>query len=950
MFDDRIGNLQKMLARMGPEGRQKYATDHADDPIAVSMALFVNNIAKEIKEGKRGEPNMPPPVVQQAIQSMTQPQTPQGGPPQQGPPQGGPQQGGPQQGPPQGMPPQGMPPQGMPPQGMPPQGPPQGMPPPQGQPQMAADGGYMDSRLPEEMGIGALPERSLSNMADGGIVGYAEKGLVQPRKTNVGPYEAQIRAEALRQKVNPDLMVRMFSTESSGNPNAVSPKGATGVGQLMPDAAKEMGLTLKERFDPNKNIPASVGYFKKQLAAFGGDPEKAAAAYNWGPGNLEKHLVKNQKDQKDWKIGLPKETANYLTELMPVGTAQAGDTTPATAAAPATKSATTADLQALRQSKESFGDKLETAGQVARSLIQNPLAQVASGFAGLAGSVSPGPEGQGADYVKRTQDYLGYNPEYKEESKKILGALGYPLEALRKYAADPAGEYLAEQGFPATGATVKGAIEAAPAALGLLGRGAKASAAPATTTKAAPGAAAPTPGAGTVITPVKQKGLTQAQKNAASTAVPVPAAGAATTGRSGLTQGQINAAAGAPPLMGPPRPTPAQLAAQQKQAAGLQAIANQKQAAAALTGPPKPTPAQVAAQQAAADSFVGPLRPNPAQVAAQQGAGLGALAATAPKPAAARAPKPTVVAAAEAEGTAVRPAVVAEAEGAAGRPAVVAAERPPAVVAAERPPAGRPAAVAAGEGAVAGEGAAAGAGSRMAAVRAATGEGRRSGLLDLLPAALAAGAGTGSGADSSETPASWDKQITDRDFADAPPPLPPLKLTPEVKKEAVALAKAEIPKEERSGFGYEDLLMFGLNLMAGQSSNALTNVGTAGVATLTANQARTAAEKKTAMEERKIASDEKKEAAMAEYYKKHGNYLESEAGRRAEEDKPLAQFRKELATQFLKLEANQMLSLDPVKMAAAKRQARAELLASYPELADTMGGGGFKVLGSRASP
>ena len=161
MFDDRIGNLQKMLARMGPEGRQKYATDHADDPIAVSMALFVNNIAKEIKEGKRGEPDMPPPVVQQAIQSMTQPKMPPQGPPQQGPQQG--------------------PPQGMPPQGMPPQGPPQGIPPPQGQPQMAADGGYMDSRLPEEMGIGALPERSLSNMADGGIVGYAETGLVSER-------------------------------------------------------------------------------------------------------------------------------------------------------------------------------------------------------------------------------------------------------------------------------------------------------------------------------------------------------------------------------------------------------------------------------------------------------------------------------------------------------------------------------------------------------------------------------------------------------------------------------------------------------------------------------------------------------------------------------------------------------------------------------------------------
>lgn len=146
MFDDRIGNLQKMLARMGPEGRQRYAADHSDDPIAVSMALFVNNIAKELKEGKRGEPEMQAPVVQQAIQAMNQPRMPQG------------------------MPPQGMPPQGQPqaPQAMP----------QQQAPQMAANGGYMDSRLPEEMGIGALPERSLSNMADGGIVGFADRGLV----------------------------------------------------------------------------------------------------------------------------------------------------------------------------------------------------------------------------------------------------------------------------------------------------------------------------------------------------------------------------------------------------------------------------------------------------------------------------------------------------------------------------------------------------------------------------------------------------------------------------------------------------------------------------------------------------------------------------------------------------------------------------------------------------
>jgi hypothetical protein len=152
MFDDRIGNLQKMLARMGPEGRQRYAAEHSDDPIAVSMALFVNNIAKEIKEGKRGEPEIQTPVVQQAIQAMNQPSMP----PQVMPPQGQPQaQQAPQQVQPQQQAPQQMP------------------------PRMAADGGYMDSRLPEDMGIGALPERSLSNMADGGIVGYADGGDIQ---------------------------------------------------------------------------------------------------------------------------------------------------------------------------------------------------------------------------------------------------------------------------------------------------------------------------------------------------------------------------------------------------------------------------------------------------------------------------------------------------------------------------------------------------------------------------------------------------------------------------------------------------------------------------------------------------------------------------------------------------------------------------------------------------
>jgi len=84
-------------------------------------------------------------------------------------------------------------------------------------------------------------------------------------------------------------------------------------------------------------------------------------------------------------------------------------------------------------------------------------------------------------------------------------------------------------------------------------------------------------------------------------------------------------------------------------------------------------------------------------------------------------------------------------------------------------------------------------------------------------------------------------------------------ITPEIAKEAVALAKTEIPKKEQSGFGYEDLMMFGLNLMAGQSSNALTNVGTAGIAALTARQARAKAE-----------AEKSKSEAESDYYKARG--------------------------------------------------------------------------------
>lgn len=175
------------------------------------------------------------------------------------------------------------------------------------------------SALPEDVGIGALPAPNLSQIAtgaNGGIVAFADEGAVKGSPD----YESMIRDEATRQGMDPDLALRLFKTESAFNPGAVSKKGAVGLGQLMPGAAKDMGLTPEDRKDPQKNIKASIGYYMRQLKQFG-DPEKAAAAYNWGPGNVQEHLAQNQGQLN--KVGLPAETANYLTKLLPVGTAQA---------------------------------------------------------------------------------------------------------------------------------------------------------------------------------------------------------------------------------------------------------------------------------------------------------------------------------------------------------------------------------------------------------------------------------------------------------------------------------------------------------------------------------------------------------------------------------------------------------------------------------------------------
>jgi|GEM_PF-2899196 len=136
-------------------------------------------------------------------------------------------------------------------------------------------------------------------------------------------YNEIISDAASRYGVDAELIKAVIYVESQGKSDAKSRAGAVGLMQLMPDTAKELGLTVDsntdERLDPSKNIDAGTEHLSNMIKSLGGNIELGLAAYNTGKSNVNKGC--NCKDSscknvefKDCKLS--EETENYVPKVM----------------------------------------------------------------------------------------------------------------------------------------------------------------------------------------------------------------------------------------------------------------------------------------------------------------------------------------------------------------------------------------------------------------------------------------------------------------------------------------------------------------------------------------------------------------------------------------------------------------------------------------------------------
>ena len=119
------------------------------------------------------------------------------------------------------------------------------------------------------------------------VRGFVPDEVVEEVSGPEGDLRELAAAAAERHGLDPELVLAVVAVESGFRPQAVSPKGAQGLMQLMPATAASLGV--EDAFDPAQNLDGGARHLGELLTLYGGDVVRALAAYNAGAGAVERH-------------------------------------------------------------------------------------------------------------------------------------------------------------------------------------------------------------------------------------------------------------------------------------------------------------------------------------------------------------------------------------------------------------------------------------------------------------------------------------------------------------------------------------------------------------------------------------------------------------------------------------------------------------------------------------
>ncbi|HKZ16198.1 MAG TPA: lytic transglycosylase domain-containing protein [Geobacteraceae bacterium] len=134
---------------------------------------------------------------------------------------------------------------------------------------------------------------------------------VQTEERGTEGIDTVINRASRRYGIDAGLIKAVIRAESNFNPRAVSSAGAEGLMQLMPATAR--GLGVSNSFDPEQNVMAGTRFLKDMLVRYDGDLNSALAAYNWGPGNVDKRTGTLPRETREYLIKVKEYYAEYTS-------------------------------------------------------------------------------------------------------------------------------------------------------------------------------------------------------------------------------------------------------------------------------------------------------------------------------------------------------------------------------------------------------------------------------------------------------------------------------------------------------------------------------------------------------------------------------------------------------------------------------------------------------------